>query len=291
LLLFLAHILGGALFSIPAAVGGVLAYHLTPRISPVVVFRFYKGVPVPDFQMPRLSRLVRELSRNAGIAHAPALWLLPSSRSIAFVTGDRRSSAIALSNGILETLDRDELAGVVAHELSHIAHNDGRIMWFSEMTVKMINMLSLMGQLMVLVNLLAIFAGEREVSLILLAVVVAAPVVALLLQLHLLRTREFAADTGSAELLGSPRPLIKALRKLECGRSPLFMRWMAGRREQRGHTLLRTHPPVRERICRLKKLETDPRWQRTSIPVTEQELLEMLLSGHGEEVVVLRDGE
>ena len=152
----------------------------------------------------------------------------------------------------------------------------------------MVNVLSIIGQLMVLINLPAIFAGEREVSLLLLAVVVAAPVVALLLQLHLLRTREFAADTGSAELMGSPRPLIKALRKLEGGRSPLFMRWVAGRREQRGHTLLRTHPPVRERICRLKRLESDPRWQRTYTPVTEQELVEMLQSGHGAEVVVVR---
>ncbi|WP_139163889.1 M48 family metalloprotease [Desulfoluna spongiiphila] len=265
-----------------------MAYHLTPRLSPAVVLRFYRGIRVTDFQMPGLHRLVRDLSVNAGITNVPEVWILPSSRSIAFVTGDRRSSAIALSRGILETLESDEMAGVVAHELSHIAHNDGRIMWFSEITVKMVNVLSIIGQLMVLINLPSIFAGERELSLVLLAVVVAAPVVALLLQLHLLRTREFAADTGSAELIGSPRPLIKALRKLEGGRSPLFMRWVAGRREQRGHTLLRTHPPVRERICRLKRLESDPRWQRTYTPVTEQELVEMLLPGHGTEVVVVR---
>lgn len=291
LLLFLAHILGGPLFSIPAAVGGLLAYHLTPRISPAVVLRFYRGVPVTEFQMPGLHRLVKDLATDARLTNAPEIWILPSARSIAFVTGDRQSSAIALSRGILDALTRDELAGVVAHELSHVAHNDSRIMWFSEITVKMVNVLSIIGQLMVLINLPAIFAGEREVSLLLLAVVVTAPVAALLLQLHLLRTREFAADTGSAKLLGSPRPLIQALRKLEGGRSPLLMRWVAGRREQRGHTLLRTHPPVRERICRLKRLESDPRWQRTYTPVTEQELVEMLLPGHGAKVVVLRDRE
>lgn len=289
LLLFLAHILGGVLFSIPTAVGGILAYHLTPRISPVVVLRLYKGIPVSARRMPGLHRLVRDIARNAGLRDVPEIWLLPSSRPIAFVTGDRRSSAIALSHGILDTLDVDELAGVVAHELSHIAHNDSRIMWFSEITVKMINMLSLLGQMMVLVNLPAIFAGEREVSLILLGVVVASPFVALLLQLVLLRTREFAADTGSAEIMRSPRPLMQALRKLEVGRFPFFMRWVAGRREQKGHSLLRTHPPVRERISRLKQLETDARGQRSYAPVTEEELVSMLLAGKDAKTVVFRD--
>jgi len=279
LLLFLAHILGGAFFSIPAAVGGLLSYHLTPRISPVVVLRLYKGLQVSDHQMPGLHRMVRDISKRAGIKTVPGLWLLPSSRSIAFVTGDRDSSALALSKGILNTLDVDELAGVVAHELSHIAHNDNRIMWFSEVTVKMVNLLSIIGQVMVLINLPAIFAGERDLSLVLLAVVVVAPVVAMLLHLGLLRTREFAADTGSAELMDSPQPLIRALRKIEGHPTTLFNRWMAGRREQKGHTLLRTHPPVNERIRRLKKLEDDGKPQRTYTPVTEQELVEMLLSG------------
>lgn len=278
LLLFLAHILGGALFSIPAAMGGLLSYYLTPRISPVVVLRLYKGLQVSDDQMPGLHYMIRDISRRAGITTVPGLWLLPSSRSVAFVTGDRDSSAIALSKGILNTLDMDELAGVVAHELSHIAHNDNRIMWFSEVTVKMVNLLSIVGQVMVLINLPAIFAGERDVSLVLLAVVVASPVAAMLLQLGLLRTREFAADTGSAELMNSPQPLIRALRKIEGSPTTLFNRWAVGRREQKGHTLLRTHPPVGERIQRLIKLEGDGNPQRTYTPVTERELMDMLLS-------------
>jgi heat shock protein HtpX len=288
LLLFLAHILGGPLFSIPAAVGGVVAYYLTPRISPVVVLRLYKGVQVPAYQMTWLHRMIQDMSARAGITATPSLWLLPSSRPVAFVTGDQRSSAIALSRGILNTLDGEELAGVVAHELSHIANNDSRIMWFSEITVKLVNFLSLVGQIMVLINLPAIFAGERDISLVLLAVVVASPILAMLLQLALLRTREFAADTGSAEIMGSPRPLIQALRKLEGGRFTLFMRWMAGRREQQGHALLRTHPPVRERIRRLKKLEGDGLRQRTYVPVTEKEFVEMLLSGKDVLPVVAR---
>jgi heat shock protein HtpX len=245
----------------------------------MVVLRLYKGVQVPEHQMQGLYSMVRDLSHRAGISKAPGIWLLPSSRLVAFVTGDRHSSAIAFSRGILNSLDVDELAGVVAHELSHIAHNDNRIMWFSDVTVKMVNLLSIVGQVMVLISLPAIFAGERDVSLVLLAVVVTSPIIAMLLQLALLRTREFAADTGSAELMGSPQPLIRALRKIEGGPTSLFKRWMTGHREQKGHTLLRTHPPVHERISRLKKLEDDGKPQRTYTPVTEQELLEMLLSG------------
>lgn len=289
LLLFLAHILGGVLFSVPAAVGGLLSYHLTPRISPVVVLRLYKGVQVPEHQMTRLHRMIRDISERAGIKNAPGFWLLPSSRSIAFVTGDRHSSALALSHGILNTLDCDELAGVVAHELSHIAHNDNRIMWFSEITVKMVDLLSFVGQMMVLINLPAILTGERHVSLVLLAVVVASPVMAMLLQLALLRTREFAADTGSVELMGSPWPLIRALKKLEGGQNLRFMRWVVGSHEQKGHTLLRTHPSVRERICRLKKLEADGYSPKSDSLVTEQELVAMLLSGErGERCTVVK---
>ncbi|WP_236892369.1 zinc metalloprotease HtpX [Desulfoluna limicola] len=256
-----------------------MSYHLTPRISPLLVLRLYKGLQVSDHQMPGLHRMVRDISSRAGITNVPGLWLLPSSRPVAFVTGDRDSSALALSKGILNTLEVDELAGVVAHELSHIAHNDNRIMWFSEVTVKMVKLLSIVGQVMVLINLPAIFAGQRDISLVLLAVVVVSPVLAMLLQLALLRTREFAADTGSAELMGSPKPLIRALGKIEGIPTSLFKRWVTGHREQKGHTLLRTHPPVNERISRLKKLEDDGKPQRTYTPVTEQELVEMLLSG------------
>lgn len=289
LLLFLAHILGGLIVSIPVAFGGVVAYRLSPRLSPALVLRFYKGVEVSPNQMVGLHRMVREISRRAAISVIPTLWLLPSSRPIAFVTGDRSGSAIALSTGLLDTLDPEELSGVMAHELSHIAHNDSRIMWFSEVTVKMVSLLSVVGQVMVLINLPALFKGERDISLVLLAVVVASPVVAMLLQLALLRTREFAADMGSAELLGSPRPLIRALRRLEGGRLPLILRLVAGSREQKGHTLLRTHPSVHDRIRRLMALEGEGARQHSPIEVTEEELVAMLLKGDRGDVFAKRD--
>ena len=252
--LFLAHILGGVIFLAAAAVGGVASYFLTPRLSPVFVLRLYKGVPISSKQMPGLHRLVADIAAKAGLESPPGLWLLSSRRAVAFVTGDRASSALALSQGILNVLDADELASVVAHELSHVAHNDNRIMLFSEVTVKMVNVLSFVGLLMVLINLSAIFSGERHVSLVLMVVVVCSPLAALMLQMLLLRSREFAADTGSAELMGSPLPLIRALNKLEGRRHTSLFKWLPRRNEQKGHTLLRTHPPVRERIDRLKKL-------------------------------------
>ena len=255
--LFLAHILGGLIFTTAAAVGGIASYFLTPRLSPVLVLRLYKGVPISSHQMPGLHRLVADISVKAGLDSAPGLWILSSRRPVAFVTGDRTSSALALSEGILNTLDTDELASVVAHELSHVAHNDNRIMLFSEVTVRMVHLLFFVGMLMILFNLSAIFSGERHVSLVLLAVVVCSPIAALLLQLMLLRSREFAADTGSAELMGSPLPLIRALNKLEGRRNVSLFQWLPRQHEQKGHTLLRTHPPVRERIDRLKKLSKE----------------------------------
>lgn len=277
LVLFLAYILGGLFFLVSAALGGIAAYHLTPRISPVLVLRLYRGTRLPEDQGQGLYHMVADISRRAGIETVPGIWTLSSMRPIAFATGDRHSSAIALSRGIFNSLDADELVGVVAHELSHIAHDDSRIMWFSEMTVKMVALFSIVGQVMVLISLPAIFAGEREVSLALLAIVFISPPVAMLLQLSLLRTREFAADALSVKLVGSAWPLIRALDKLSGGSHPLFLRWIGGRRGQKGHSLLRTHPPVGERIRRLKQWERE----RQSVPlvVTEEELMEMLLSG------------
>ena len=282
LVLFLAYILGGLFFLVAASLGGIAAYYLTPRISPALVLRLYRGTRLPggrnsEVQNQGLHHLVADISRRAGIETVPGIWILPSMRPIAFATGDSGSSAIALSRGILQSLDSDELVGVVAHELSHIAHDDSRIMWFSEMTVKMVTLLSFVGQVMVLISLPAIFAGRQDVSLMFFAIVVVSPLVAMLLQLSLLRGREFAADALSAELVGSAWPLIRALSTLSKRSHPLFLRWIEGGREHRGHTLLRTHPPVEERIRRLKRWEGGR--QGVHICATEEELMEMLLSG------------
>lgn len=253
LLIFLAHILGGYPFSVAAFFAGILSWFLTPTVTPSVVLHFYKGVRVPQHRYPGLHSLLNQLSHRANLPNLPELWLLPSFKPIAFATGDKKSSAVALSEGILERLDPHELAGVVAHELSHIANEDSRITWFSVITVKIIHLLSILGQLMVLVQLPSVIRGEVVVSFWLLAILVLAPFAATLLQLALMRTREFAADMGSARILGSAEPLMRALRKLD-GRPEGFMGLMKRKKEQKGHTLFRTHPPVKDRLKRLMML-------------------------------------
>ncbi|MCG8473192.1 MAG: zinc metalloprotease HtpX [Desulfobacterales bacterium] len=253
LLLFLAFVLGGIVFSVTAGFAGIASWFITPKVTPAMVLRFYRGTPLAPHRLPHLHVLLEDLSRRAGLDKPPELWLLPSLKPIAFATGDPKHSAVAFSDGILQKLSPHELAGVLAHEISHIAHHDNRIMWFTAVTVKMIHLLSIFGQLMVLVLLPTIFKGDREISLLLLTGVILAPVVATLLQLALLRTREFAADLGSARILGSAAPLMGALQKLD-GRFEGMLGFGARRHQQKGHTLFRTHPPVRERVKKLMTL-------------------------------------
>ena len=192
-------------------------------------------------------------ARNAGAAP----HYVPSAVVNAFATGSKQEASIALTDGLLRRLSPRELAGVLAHEIAHIANEDLRVMGLADSVSRFTSLLALMGQIAILLNLPALLVGAAEVYWPGLLLLAASPQLALLAQLGLSRVREFDADRLAAELTGDPQGLASALAKIErvsrSWRAWLWPGW--GNPEP---FWLRTHPATQERIARLLTLAPGP---------------------------------
>jgi heat shock protein HtpX len=203
--------------------------------------------------LPDLHLIVDELARRARIP-TPSLHYVPSRLLNAFAVGNRSRSAIGVTDGLLRSLNLRELAGVLAHEISHIRHNDMWVMGLADVVSRVTTLLSQIGLLLVIVLLPLALLGLVELSLLGLSVLIAAPFVNNLLQFALSRTREYDADLGAVELTGDPQGLASALDKLERYQGGWVESILLPGRRIPDPAMLRTHPPTRERIHRLLSL-------------------------------------
>jgi heat shock protein HtpX len=221
---------------------------------------------VTPAEAPDLHQMVEVLSARAGIPK-PRVYIIDSEAPNAFATGRSPSKgAVAVTTGIARMLTRDELAGVVAHELAHIKHRDTLI---SSIAATVAGAITMLAEMAMWASLFGGLGGQDEedsgiagmIGGILL--IILAPIAALLIQMAISRSREFSADAGGARILGDPLPLASALEKLE---------WAAGRVPMQTNSatshlyivnplrggglsgLFRTHPNTTERIARLRAL-------------------------------------
>ncbi|OHB52898.1 MAG: protease HtpX [Planctomycetes bacterium GWF2_50_10] len=196
----------------------------------------------------------------------PKVYISPAAAPNAFATGrNPKHSAVCVTAGLREMLNRNELAGVIAHELGHVKNRDILISTIAAVVAGAITYLAHMAQWAML------FGGGRRSDddeganpLVMLLVIILAPIAAMLIQLAISRSREYAADRAGAELCGSPKSLARALEKLAAANSriplpvsnaqanmfivtPLTGEQMAG--------LFMTHPPIQKRIEKLMELE------------------------------------
>lgn len=218
-------------------------------------------------EAPDLHRIVEELSARAGLPK-PRVYLIETDMPNAFATGSSPGkSAVAATTGLMRMLNRDELAGVMAHELAHIKNRDTLIASIAATIAGAITFLAEMAQWALIFGMSGL-AGEEEEGGGLgdllggLAMIIIAPIAALLIQLAISRSREFSADAKGAEILGDPLPLANALHKLEmsANRSPVDVNPATSSlyiiNPLRGGLagLFRTHPDTAERIIRLQAL-------------------------------------
>jgi heat shock protein HtpX len=219
--------------------------------------------PVPDGALPGLERMVGRLAERAGIP-TPRLYVIPSPQPNAFATGrNPQNSAVAVTEGLLQMMDSEELEGVIAHELAHITNRDILIGSVAAAFAGAISMLANMAQWA------AIFGTSSDDEegggglLGSLALMIFGPIAATLVQLAISRSREYQADATAADLVGSPYGLIRALRKLELGTqaipvavSPATAHMYIAQPFAGGGimSLFSTHPPMAERIRRLETL-------------------------------------
>jgi heat shock protein HtpX len=234
-----------------------LALVLAPRISPAMVLRMYGARPLDPREAPQLHRIVEALARRAGLENAPRLYRVHSTMMNAFAVGDRRSAAIAVTDGLLANLSLRELAAVLGHEIAHVRNGDLHVMMLADLVTRITDSLSLTGQILILVNLPLLAAAGYTISWTGLLLLVFAPTISALLQLALSRTREFDADLEAARLTGDPQALASALDKLERMQAGWIERIFTPMPRIPDPSLLRTHPPTEERIRRL--MELDPR--------------------------------
>lgn len=252
LLAVTAFIFGGMAGVLAAIVFGGLSMMAIRRVSPQMVLSMYKAQPVTPAQFPAGTAIVEELARRAGLAATPKLYVVPSRMLNAFAVGRREDSAIAITDALARRLTTRELAGVLAHETSHIAHEDVKVMAFADMVSRYTSVMSTVGIFSAFLNIGGAAGGFGiQVPWFAVLVLIFAPTVGGLLQLALSRTREFDADLGAAMLTGDPDGLASALTKLERAQGRMWEGLMLPGGRLPGPSILRSHPPTKERIARL----------------------------------------
>ncbi len=229
-----------------------------------IVLAMYRAKEVSEADAPDLHAIVRNLATRATIP-MPKIYVIPSEAPNAFATGrNPQHAVVAVTEGILNTLSREELSGVIGHELSHVRNRDILIGTIAATFAGAISMLAHMAQWAM------IFGGRggssdnrRDNGLVMLLMIILAPLAATLIQLAVSRSREYAADTGGAKLCGNPLHLASALRKLEAGvhyrpmdAQPATAHMFIVNPLRGGGliNLFRTHPATGERIARLEAM-------------------------------------
>ncbi|TMK82751.1 MAG: protease HtpX [Actinobacteria bacterium] len=231
--------------------------------SDKIVLKVTRSRPVTEQEAPWLYRIVRELTQKSGMP-MPRLYVMPAPQPNAFATGrDEHHAAVAVTEGILQVLNEEELAGVLAHELSHVRNHDiliGAVAATVAAGIMMLARVAMFG---------AIFGGggrnDREGGgLGALLSIILAPIAAVMIQMAVSRSREAQADASGAHLLGDATPLANALIKIDAAskRTPplavnpavshLFLQ--SPFRAQGVAKLFMSHPPLEERLAQLREL-------------------------------------
>ena len=258
LLVVIGFLIGGAqtalIFLVLAAALNMGAYWFSDRIA----LAMSRAKPVEESEAPRLYEIVRELCTRADLP-MPRLYVIPQDQPNAFATGrSPKRSAVAVTRGIMKLLSEDELRGVLAHELAHVRNRDILITSVAA---------TIGGAITYLGYMLLWFGGEDDESplglIASLALVILAPIAAMIIQLAISRQREYSADATGAEISGNPESLASALLRLEEGAKAIPMQvnqaseplyivkpFSGGALA----SLFSTHPPIEERVRRLRQM-------------------------------------
>lgn len=243
--------------------------------SDKIVLRMYGAIEVDQTSAPDLVRMVRDLATFSGLP-VPKVYIIPGDAPNAFATGrNPENSAVAVTEGIMRLLEPDELAGVIGHELGHIKNRDILIGTVAA---------TLAGAVMMLANMAkwgAIFGAGRSddeegglgfVGVIVMSIL--APIGAMLIQMAISRSREYLADDTGAEIAGNRLGLARALEKLagyneriHMDASPATAHMFIVNPLSGGSSLMNlfsTHPPIEERVARLRGVSSGASGNQTS---------------------------
>jgi heat shock protein HtpX len=234
---------------------------ITYWFSDKIVLRMYRARQVTESEAPELYSIVRRLAQKAGLP-MPKVYMVDEDQPNAFATGrNPEHAAVAATTGILRILSREELEGVLAHELAHVKHRDILISTVAATIAGAISYLAQMAQWAM------IFGGRRDDEdsnpIAAIVMMIVAPIAAMLIQMAISRSREYSADEGGAEISGNPLYLANALKKLQIASQQIPMNANPATAHMfivnplSGGALMKlfsTHPPMEERIARLEAM-------------------------------------
>jgi heat shock protein HtpX len=279
LLLYIAWLLAGLNGILIVFFAGIPSLIIGGASAGRLVLRMYRATPLNAHASPGLTALVSELSMRAELTSLPELFYIPSSAPLAFSVGLGRNGAIALSDGLLRILSWRELVGVVAHEISHIAGNDTRVMGIADVASRLVSNISFVGQLLLILNLPLYLLGAARLPLLPIFVMMFAPLLMTLLQLALSRSREYEADLSAAGLTGDPLGLASALQRMEQFQHQLLRRLFIPYGRVEVPSVLRTHPGTAKRIERLVGLANDMETEPVGIDDRIVDMSQQILMG------------
>jgi len=275
--LMLMAVLGALLVLVGQVMGGASGAMIALAIAALINFSMYffshkialaasKARPVEEHELPNVYSTVRSLTQRENMP-MPAIYLIDSPQPNAFATGRNPShAAVAVTTGILQMMDHQELEGVLAHELSHVRNRDILI---SSVAATLAVALSFLVRIAFWTGMGRSRRDNPVGAIVGIVSIILAPIAAMIIQASISRSREFEADRSGAEITGSPMGLARALAKLEAGTSRIGMDvnpstaqlFIAdplkafGRKGAGGFggmtRLFSTHPPIQERIERL----------------------------------------
>ncbi|MGB9935654.1 zinc metalloprotease HtpX [Thermodesulfovibrio yellowstonii] len=261
--IFVGSLIGGkhgATLALIMALGmNFFAYFFSHKI----VLAMYGAKEVSEAEAPELYNIVRRLAQKAELP-MPKVYIIDSEQPNAFATGrSPKHGVVAVTTGIMRILSREELEGVIGHELAHIKHRDILI---STIAATIAGAISYLAQMAMWAN---IFGGRHDDEeggghpIVALLMMIIAPLIAMIIQLAISRSREYAADEDGARIAGNPLYLSNALRKLHYASQAIPMDANPGTAHMfivnplSGKTLMKlfsTHPPIDERIARLEAM-------------------------------------
>jgi heat shock protein HtpX len=267
LLVFIGQLLGGSQGATMAFVMALVMNLGVYWFSDKLVLAMYRAKPLGESEGPQVYRAVREIASRERMP-MPKLYWLPTVTPNAFATGrSPRHASVAVTSGLLKIMSEEELKGVLAHELSHVKNRDTLVMSIAAAVAGTIAMLADWARwgLMFGGGGRDRRSGNGAVQLIaLLLVAILAPLAAMLIQLAISRTREYGADATGARLTGNPQGLASALEKLDAavhahpleGANPATAHLFIVNPLRAGAIakLFSTHPPVAERVRRLRSM-------------------------------------